>query len=413
VVKVLDGRTLTTIATFSTSFSTSIPSGAGAGGDYYGDNASESASASVQAGRLKRPASAGRLRPSTSSKPVRPVSAGLSKGINALALAGPSRSFTSASKAASDAASSDEMIVGMVVGRGTTGRQAAQSTFAIVATTAGRAVRIEIGHPLAQGNRPGSASASARGTTSNTTSATPVFHYHVGSVWGLAIERSAGGTLIVTTGDDRRMCIWDSASHRLLASTLLPSVAHCCYFDRDSQFIAVGYTTGGVAVFSICNSNNQRSQGNGMVTGTGRRQGWGPEGGGTGNASNRLGGGSALTLTEAAFRKDCKEEISDIKFSPSNDRLAAGSHDNSIVVYVCTLSSTTSEVVENRGGGRGRGEGGGGGSCSLQPLHRLRGHTSYITHLGMSYNIKLSWSICWYCARRLLSPAADDVHLTY
>lgn len=47
--------------------------------------------------------------------------------------------------------------------------------------------------------------------------------------------------------------------------------------------------------------------------------------------------GSVL-LSECSFRKDSSEEISDIKFSPSNSSLAVGSHDNYIIVYSCALA---------------------------------------------------------------------------
>ena len=62
-----------------------------------------------------------------------------------------------------------------------------------------------------------------------------------------------------------------------------------------------------------------------------------------------------------------------------------GSHDNTICVYGCELS--TKEV----GYGRDMWV---NGVCVLRPLHRLRGHTSYITHLGWSYDSKLLRTTC-------------------
>ncbi len=72
-------------------------------------------------------------------------------------------------------------------------------------------------------------------------------------------------------------------------------------------------------------------------------------------------------LKEACYRKDAKEACSDIKFSPNNSKLAVGSHDNFIYIY-----STNLDMNET----------GGEKVCILKALHRLSGHSSYITHIG-------------------------------
>lgn len=82
----------------------------------------------------------------------------------------------------------------------------------------------------------------------------------------------------------------------------LAAAAHCCHFDKFSNFIAVGTTAGSVYIYSHLVKN------------------------------------SSVLLSECSFRKDFSEEISDIRFSPSNSSLAVGSHDNYIIVYTCTLS---------------------------------------------------------------------------
>ena len=144
---------------------------------------------------------------------------------------------------------------------------------------------------------------------------------------------------------------------------------------------------------------------------------------------------SGPLLKESAFRKDFQEEVTDIKVSPNNEMLAAGSRDNFIIVYSCILSvsepkrwvdclvgiftvssslpfgsnflplhlphlvvtpsvlsslllsfyailsqfplllfSRTDACL---------------GSCVLRPLHKLKGHSSYITHIGQSAVSKL------------------------
>ena len=342
MVKVLDGRALTTIATFSAASKPAVSLNSD-DSDAYSVASSRPGSASATAAR--RPASAGRLRPSSASAAAAAVG-GISRGVKALALdgrpssargGGPNNSSkpgaTNSSKpGATDSQAAEDDVIGFVVVRGH-GRQAAQSTYAIAATASGRAVRIEIGNPLPGQSGDLSKRRASTGGGGGTEPAV-VFNYHIGSVWGLATERGAGGRLVATTGDDRRLCVWDTSSYTLLASVALKSGSHCCHFDQFSQFIAVGSNSGGVSVYSLWQKPPRQAHG---------------------------------SLSEVAFRKDCKEEMSDVKFSPDNDKLAAGSHDNTIVVYNVSLSP---------------GADGSPGTCTMKPLHRLRGHTSYITHFG-------------------------------
>ena len=71
-----------------------------------------------------------------------------------------------------------------------------------------------------------------------------------------------------------------------------------------------------------------------------------------------------MTAGDFRFRKDTKECIADVKFSPDNSMLAAGSHDNYIYVYSCAFDSDDST------------------SCVIRPLTRISGHSSFITHIG-------------------------------
>ena len=77
--------------------------------------------------------------------------------------------------------------------------------------------------------------------------------------------------------------------------------------------------------------------------------------------------GIANVFKLGCYRKDAKEEISDIKFSPRNDIMAVGSHDNFIYLYACPQVP----------------------SPDLSPLFKLKGHSSYITHLDFSTDAKL------------------------
>jgi WD40 repeat protein len=181
-----------------------------------------------------------------------------------------------------------------------------------------------------------------------------VFNYHYGKVYGLASESSRGGRLIATCGDDRKLCVWDSIDKGIIAQNITTAHGKCCHFDRTSNFIAVGQAGGIISVYALGGNSNSKSSGSCR--------------GGSSKATDNL-----RSLVEVTFRRDSKEDISDIKFSPNDEYLASGSHDNIICVYNCRFN-------EN--------------SCIIRPLHKLRGHTSFVTHLDWSLDSKIIQSTC-------------------
>ena len=160
-------------------------------------------------------------------------------------------------------------------------------------------------------------------------------YYHVGPVTAVCTESSRGGRLIATGGDDRRLCIWDVISRSLLARCNTKGGVRSCHFDRNSAFIAVGSADGSISIFSLSN-------------------------------------GKEYSLNEVCYRKDSKEVISDVKFSPNNEYLAAGSHDSHIYVYNCALDT----------------------SANIKALYKLKGHSAYITHVDWSIDSLLIQSTC-------------------
>ena len=101
----------------------------------------------------------------------------------------------------------------------------------------------------------------------------------------------------------------------------------------------------------------------------------------------------AYALTESAFRKDFREGVSDVKFSPQADRLAAGSNDDSIIIYACDLAG---QDLAHGGGPLKMKKTKTNPDCALRlrPLQRLRGHSSYVTHLDWSRDGDLLRSTC-------------------
>ena len=94
--------------------------------------------------------------------------------------------------------------------------------------------------------------------------------------------------------------------------------------------------------------------------------------------------GHQFVFTELQSKEDCMSDIADVKFSPNSKMLAVGSHDDVIDIYSTKLifPNVTETVTA---------------SCSLRHLKRLRGHSSYITHLDWSVDNRLIQSTCGAC----------------
>ncbi|KAG3029619.1 Echinoderm microtubule-associated protein-like 6 [Phytophthora cactorum] len=180
----------------------------------------------------------------------------------------------------------------------------------------------------------------------------PLFSGHFAmELWGLAVHPSQRE--FVTVGDDRTLRVWDMEAKRLIQARLLPAKARACAYSPDSELLAVG--------FGGDNGIRQRRK-------PASKQG---------QAQSREGGFAVLRArdldTEAlAFEdKPAKEWISDVKFSPSGDILALGSHDNSIYLY--SVGSGASEFKKRK------------------PFSK---HNSYITHFDFSDDSNYIQSNC-------------------
>ncbi len=288
-------------------------------------------------------------------------------------------------------------------------------THLIVVSTSGRAMKVDLsGAAASAGKRPASAGAGGAaselatgGSSMPSAGVSTLFYFHTGELWGLASgscyshhgstfpQISRKLALLATVGDDRRLLVWDPSKRCTVARASLPAAARSVSFDPTAQFIAVGTMTGSVHVFSL-NPAEDSSSGAGAGAGTGA----------TAKAAAATGKGSAmaastrsaqvemqhrrskrLALREVAFRRDFRESVTDVKFSPDGTKIAAGSNDDTICVYGCEFAKS--------GAGAGAGAGAGHASaCVLQPIHRLRGHSSYITHLDWSRDAQLLRSTC-------------------
>lgn len=81
--------------------------------------------------------------------------------------------------------------------------------------------------------------------------------------------------------------------------------------------------------------------------------------------------------------------IDEVKFSPNGRMLAAGSHDNYIDIY-----STANYEVSRALGLDSKPEHVTDVGLRCQPVRRLKGHTSYVTHLDWSKDSRVLQSNC-------------------
>jgi WD40 repeat protein len=183
-----------------------------------------------------------------------------------------------------------------------------------------------------------------------------LLNFHYGPVWALSAGlRSGYGEICVTGGDDKWINVWSVQSRGLVTRVRAKYPVRCCHLDSTASFVAVGLAGGGLSVYKL---EIPSTKGAGFT---------------------RPDRNPNLLLSEIASRKDCVEDISDIKFSPNDRMLAVGSHDGYIDVYSCGFSLGTH--LES-------------GTTDIRYLKRLRGHVSYITHLDWSADNRLLQSTC-------------------
>lgn len=257
--------------------------------------------------------------------------------------------------------------------------------YAIASSTSGRTVKIDFSKFVP---RPSSSASKEKKAAAAVNVANPspgvssLFHFHTGELWGLAVGtvRSSSGhkhPYIATSADDRRLSIWSPARRALIARTNLSAASRCCSFDPSCRYLAVGTQAGGVHIYQIKvkdpgTRGTKRMKGEAMAKATLAKQ-----------VEDEEKEKKTYTLEEctSGYRRDFKEGVSDVKFSPDGSMLAAGSNDDTICVY--KVSYSTVDAADNKESG-----------VSLRPLHRLKGHSSYISHLDWSNDGTLLRSTC-------------------
>lgn len=160
--------------------------------------------------------------------------------------------------------------------------------------------------------------------------------------------------------------------------------------DKRRRFIAVGFSDGSFGVYAI-RGGSTSSQSDGLRSlarpssshsnrsdasvSSFRSSARPPSSSGPTRSGN--GGGFPLTLTKVVHRKDATEEISDIKFDGKTASLAVGSHDNYVYIYRCVVEDEASQQP-----------------FALSAQYKLKGHSSYVTHIDYSRDGTVLRSTC-------------------
>ncbi|XP_066575039.1 echinoderm microtubule-associated protein-like 3 isoform X3 [Amia ocellicauda] len=163
----------------------------------------------------------------------------------------------------------------------------------------------------------------------------PIVQGHVDELWGLATHPSQN--MFLTSGHDRRVCLWNGEEHSLEWITTLEESGLCADFCPSGRVVTVGLNTGRWVVLDV------------------------------------------ETREVVSDYTDGNEQLSVMRYSPDGNFLAVGSHDNFIYIY--TVGDNSRRYTRF-------------GKCTADPgsAVSLQGHSSFITHLDWSKDSKFIMS---------------------
>jgi len=140
-----------------------------------------------------------------------------------------------------------------------------------------------------------------------------------GELWGLATN-PINKNEYATASDDKTLRVWDASKRAVVRRADLKQPARSVEYSPDAKWLAVGFVNGSWSVFDYA------------------------------------------TLEEKGNKRNRKEAIHEIKFSPKGKYIAVGSHDNFVDVY--------------------------NASGEMKLVGTAKGNSSYITHLDWSKDEK-------------------------
>ena len=234
--------------------------------------------------------------------------------------------------------------------------------YILCATGVGRLVRLPLPNP--SNRREIEAAAIAQPVT--------LSYFHYGPLYGIGVcppkmTMAPTSTLFASGGDDCWMCLWNADTKALVVRTRTRAPVRALSVDATGVLFAVGLAGGAFTVYA-CDVSN-------IAAKTLRNQGK------TAAAFQR----TTDCLFETAFvehvhRRDCKEDISDLKFSPNGRLLAVASHDGFIDVYSAKFTRGNLQTPHS--------------DVMIKHLKRLRGHSASVLHVDWSMDNRLLQSSC-------------------
>ena len=148
-----------------------------------------------------------------------------------------------------------------------------------------------------------------------------LFYYHTATVYALAVEKNipqyterssnTERTFFATGGDDKWLNIWCSKKRELIVRVRTDKPIKCLDFDSNNNYLLVGYNNGSFSIYRFIKNETR----NRLLIARNNR-----------NENDII--YSLLSVCDNI--KKLNEEISDAKFSPNNEMIAVGSHDDVI-----------------------------------------------------------------------------------
>jgi len=219
--------------------------------------------------------------------------------------------------------------------------------------------------------------------------------YHYAPLWAVAVPSATSsnnsrlGHLVATGGEDRWLCIWDNNTKLLLARVKAYAPMRSICWDNTGSYIAIGTAGGSFGVYQFSangSSHNANSRGKTSLV----RSDNSPKT--YVDARNRQ--NTEYSLSLICQRRDCNEDISDVKFSSNNRMLAVASHDNFIDIYATKFNETKPIGPASTGIVKTLADPKPLPAAECKYLKRLRGHSSFVTHIDWSADNTLLRSTC-------------------
>ena len=199
-----------------------------------------------------------------------------------------------------------------------------------------------------------------------------VGYFHFAPLYAVGVAPSRmimapNATIFATGGDDCWLCLWNADRKSLIVRARTKAPVRCLSIHPSGALFAVGLAGGGVSIFA-CNVSNTaaktiRSQAKSAAAFQ--------------RATDFV---FETVLSEVLTKRDCREDISDVKFSPNGRLLAVASHDGYVDIYSTKFAQGNLQKTHT--------------DIQVKYLKRMRGHSSCVLHLDWSIDNRIVQSSC-------------------